>query len=446
MTRASKTSVPLLPGADPFFDPPAGFESRPPGTVLRAREIELAFLGTVRQQVSAWQLLYRSSDLDLRPEAAVTTVLLPAWADPAQARPVLAYQCAIDAIVDRHFPTYALQRGARSPGCVPQFELLVIANALRRGWAVSIADHEGRGGHFGAPREPGYRVLDGVRAAMAFEALGLNHDAPVAFWGYSGGGMASSWAAEMAATYAPELRVVGAVLGAPVGDPGQALLKLNGTWLAGLPAMVVAAIRHLYPDLDRLLNSHVNPTGLRRLAEIETLGTIAAVRRFRGDDIDHYIDVPLADLLANPEVVTIIDDLRLGMHAPRCPVLVVHPVHDQFVDIADVDGQVQRYLDAGVHVQYLRDRLSEHITLMPLSAPLALEWLTDRIIGQPLPPPSTTTVWSTAGSLKVLRGLLGMAVVAMKVALGRRLTPRSWGVRPAAAAPPARTAAGRRPA
>ncbi|MBV9351748.1 MAG: lipase [Mycobacterium sp.] len=421
------SSRPLLPGEDPFYEPPPGFESLPPGTILRARGVEIALFGVVPQKVSAWQVLYRSCDLNLRPEAAVTTVLLPAGTDPAQPRPLLAYQCAIDAVADRHFPSYALRRGARSPGCVPQFELLVVANALLRGWAVSIADHEGRGGHFGAPREPGYRVLDGIRAAMSFEPLGLDPDTPVAVWGYSGGGMASSWVVEVASVYAPEIGIVGAVLGAPVGDPGQTLLKLNGTRLAGLPAMVIAAIRHIYPDLNRLIRTHVNLTGLHRLDEIEKLGTIAAIMRFRYDDLDDYTDEPLADLLATPEVVTIIDDLRLGMRAPTCPLLVVQAVHDQFIDVEDVDGQVRRYLDAGAHVEYLRDRLSEHITLMPLSAPIALDWLTDRIAGRPLPAPGIKTVWSTAWSRKGIRGLLRMALVAAKVVMGRPLTPRSSG-------------------
>ncbi|MBP2452168.1 lipase family protein [Mycolicibacterium lutetiense] len=146
---------------------------------------------------------------------------------------------------------------------------------------------------------------------------------------------------------------------------------------------------------------------------------------------DDYLDIPMADLLAEPEIVTIIDGLRLGQRAPTCPLLVVAPVHDQFIDIADVDGQVDRYLDAGAHVQYLRDRLSEHITLMPLSTPTALEWLTDRIARRPLPPPGIKTVWSTAASLNGIRGLLNMALVAAKVVLGRRLTPRSWSPPPA---------------
>ncbi|MBS9536115.1 lipase [Mycobacterium sp. M1] len=419
--------APLPPPAeDPFYRAPVGFEALSPGTVLRSRQVEIALFGRIRLRVSAWQLLYRSSDLHRRPETAVTTVLLPDCADPNVPRPILAYQCAIDAIDGRHSPSYALRRGAHAPACVPQYELLVIANALRRGWAVSIADHGGHGGYFGAPREPGYRVLDGVRAATAFLPLGLDSDAPIALWGYSGGGMASAWAAEMAGGYAPELRVVGAALGAPVGDPGQTLHKLNGTRLAGLPIMVIAAIRHLYPDLKRTLNSHGSSTGLDRLDEIETLGTIAAIKRFQREDLDDYTEVPLDELLARPEIADVIDDLRLGTHTPACPLLVVQPVHDQFIDVADVDGQVQRYIDAGAHVRYLRDRLSEHVTLLPLSTPMVLGWLADRFAGRPLPAAGVTTVWSVAASLRAILGLLMMGLVTVKAATGRRLTPRKW--------------------
>ncbi len=197
----------------------------------------------VPQQVSAWQLLYRSCDLHGTPEAAVTTVLLPHGAEPAESRPLLAFQSAMDAVSERCAPSYALRRGAHALGSITQLEWLLVANALRRGWAVSIADHEGPRGNFGAPREPGYRALDGIRAALAFAPLGLGPDTRIAAWGYSGGGMASSWLVEMAPTYAPELDIAGAVLGAPVGDPGQVFQRLNGGYFAGLPAIVIAALR-----------------------------------------------------------------------------------------------------------------------------------------------------------------------------------------------------------
>lgn len=48
----------------------------------------------------------------------------------------------------------------------------------------------------GSPYEPGYRVLDGIRAALNSERVGLSPATPIGLWGYSGGGLASAWAAE----------------------------------------------------------------------------------------------------------------------------------------------------------------------------------------------------------------------------------------------------------
>ncbi|MCQ4122699.1 lipase family protein [Rhodococcus tibetensis] len=420
----AERSRPILPGDDPFYVAPAGFAASAPGSVLRSREVELALLGAIPQKVSAWQLLYRSCDLHRAPEVAVTTVLLPFGADPDEARPLLAYQCAIDAIADKCFPSYALQRGAFSPGSLPPLEMLIIANALERGWAVSLADHEGMGGFFGAPREPGYRVLDGIRAALRFAPLGLDASTPVGVWGYSGGGMASSWVVEMAPEYAPDIHIVGAALGAPVGDPGETYIRLNGTLHAGLPALVVAGLRHIYPGLERVIRTHADDEGIRRLDKIETMSTVEAVARFARDDFDDYTDIPLADVLATPEVLEVFEDIRLGGRIPECPLLVVHPVHDQIIDIDDVDGQVERYVEGGAHVTYVRDRLSEHLSLMVISAPAMLEWLTDRFAGRPLPAAGTTTVWSIACSaLSPLHGLLTVGRTAAKVLFARPLGP-----------------------
>ena len=165
---ADDSSLVLLPSEDPFYAAPNNLAGTAAGTVLRVRSVELALLGVVPQRFEAWQLLYRTTDLDGSPEVAVTTVLLPSGAERFGARPLLAFQCAIDAVTERCFPSYALRRGARALGALPSYEFPLVANALERGWAVSIADHGGIHGRFGAPREPGYRVLDAARAARSF--------------------------------------------------------------------------------------------------------------------------------------------------------------------------------------------------------------------------------------------------------------------------------------
>src|SRR4051794_32424732 len=88
---------PQLPADDPFYDPPPGFQHAHPGTVLRSREVELAFLGLIPQRITATQLLYRTTNMHGEPDAAATTVIAPAERGPEAVTPVVSYQCAIDA-------------------------------------------------------------------------------------------------------------------------------------------------------------------------------------------------------------------------------------------------------------------------------------------------------------------------------------------------------------
>ena len=117
----------------PSTHPPQGFQHAAPGTVLRSRDVEVAFLGLIPQKFTATQLLYRTTDMNGVPEAAVTTVIVPAERAPGQVCPVLSYQCAIDAVTSRCFPSYALRRRALAPGALAQLEFFLIAAALGRG-------------------------------------------------------------------------------------------------------------------------------------------------------------------------------------------------------------------------------------------------------------------------------------------------------------------------
>ncbi|MCZ4563174.1 lipase [Rhodococcus sp. IEGM 1401] len=412
--RAPSRSDATRPEDDPFYAAPDGYEAAPPGTILKVRPVEVAMFGRVRQRVDAWQLLYRTADLGGYPQASVTTVLRPRDAEPV----LLSYQCAIDGVASSCFPSYALRRGSRAFGAVPQFEFLLVLHALRRGWTISIPDHEGPDGHWGSPQEPGFCTLDAIRAALSFEPLELNDSTPVALWGYSGGGLATSWAAEMAPEYAPEIELVGAALGSPVGDPGSAFTRLNATLHAALPTLVVAGLRRTYPELDRVIRQHVDEDGMRILDSVESMTTVRAVTKLARHDLDHYIDVPLADLLALPEIVQVFLDIQPGRTAPTAPLLVIQSVHDQIIAVDDVDGQVDRYIEAGAHVTYLRDRLSEHLSLHPIGAPLTLNWLSDRFAGVPVEEPSTRTVWSIAFSFAAVRGLLSMTWTTIRALVG----------------------------
>jgi hypothetical protein len=415
---------PLLPSKDPFYNPPTGYEQARPGTVLRSRGVELAFLGLIPQRFTATQLLYRSTNLNGDPEATVTTVVVPVQRDPELVCPVVSYQCAIDAVAERCFPSYALRRAAKAVGALAQIELLLIAAVLAEGWAVSVPDHEGCHGMWGAPYEPGYRILDGVRAALNCQRLGLSSCAPVGMWGYSGGGFASAWAAEVSAGYAPELNIVGAVLGSPVGDPGRVARRLNATFWAGLPAMVIGALAQIYPDVERLVQQHATEEGKAILAKLQKMTTAAAVLGLKNKDIDNYMDVTLDELWELPEVQHVLDAIRLGTAAPTAPVLIVQAANDKIINVADIDALAATYRAGGGAVTYHRDCFSEHLSLHALSAPMALRWLRDRFSGRPLTDHLAHTTWPTLLNPSTYCGMIRLAEIAAKVITGRTVERR----------------------
>ena len=410
---------PQLPSDDPFYEPPTGYQHAVPGTVLRSRDVEVAFLGLIPQKFTATQLLYRTTNMHGNADAAATTVIVPAERAPEAVTPVVSYQCAIDAVSSRCFPSYALRRRAYATGAVAQFEFLLVAAALAEGWAVSVPDHEGRLGMWGAPYEPGYHVLDGLRAALSSNRLDLSPDAPIGLWGYSGGGLASAWAAEMSGSYAPELNVVGAVLGSPVGDLGETFRRLNGTYMSGLPALVVAALVDIYPDLKRVIDEHATEDGKVLLQRLHDMTTAEAIVRMAKKDMADLVDVPLEQILDTPEVQHVFADIKLGVAVPTPPVLIVQAVHDQLISVENIDELADTYQSGGASVTYHRDMFSEHLLMHPMSAPMTLRWLTDRFNGKPLSEHMVRTKWPTLLNPMTYVGMARLAKIAAKVITGR---------------------------
>jgi fermentation-respiration switch protein FrsA (DUF1100 family) len=410
---------PLPAEEDPFFEPPLGYERAHPGTVLRSRSVELGLFGVVPLRINGTQLLYRTTNLHGDAEAAVTTVLVPLQRDPRRLCPILSYQCAIDAVDSRCFPSYALRRGAGPGGGPAQGEFLFITAALAEGWAVSVPDHEGCHGMWGAPREPGYRILDGLRAATSSQELGLSASAPMGLWGYSGGGLASAWANELWASYAPELNIVGSALGAPVGDLESVTRRLNGTFFAGLAALMISALTDVFPAAQSVVDQHATAGGKALLSQLREMSTGEAIWRLRHNDIGSYVDMSADELWDLPELRHIFEETKLGKHAPESPTLVIQGVRDEIISVNDIDELVQTYSSAGAAVVYHRDRLCGHLLLYPLSAPMALQWLNDRFAGIPLIEEPVPAEWSVLLKPSTYLGMLKIGLATAKVIAGR---------------------------
>ncbi|RVW06498.1 lipase family protein [Rhodococcus spongiicola] len=375
----SAVATPVSASDDAFYSAPDGFESTAPGTILRERPVELASYSELPFNVRSWQLLYRTTDLAGRPMATVTTVILPEGAAPPAGRPLLSYQVAQDSIDPECAPSIAMRAGSGPEGFVTQGEMTFISYALQQGWAVSVPDHAGPAARIGAPREPGYAALDGVRAAVQFDPLGLTGvQTPVGLWGYSGGGLATGWAAEVQPSYAPELNIRGIAMGSPIPDP-VALNSLSGTFWSGLQLLGLASAREVYPDAAREIDAHLTPAGHEAMSALADQCLVSTLATNVLRDNSPYFTVPYAQLMQLPVVAAAVDEVKLGGASPSAPVYVYSGVNDEIVPIATVDYLVDAYCAGGTPVTYRRDEMSLHASLIVTGAPDALNWLRDRI-------------------------------------------------------------------
>ena len=84
--------------------------------------------------------------------------------------------------------------------------------------------------------------------------------------------------------------------------------------------------------------------------------------------------LPLEQILDRPEVRHVFDSIKLGTTVPTPPVLIVQAVHDPIVAVEDIDELTDTYQSGGASVTYHRDMFSEHLSLHPLSAPMAFTY------------------------------------------------------------------------
>jgi hypothetical protein len=181
----------------------------------------------------------------------------------------------------------------------------------------------------------------------------------------------------------------------------------------------VASLVQIYPELDRVIQQHVNDKGRSLLAALQRMSVVGGVLRWANRDMNAYVDRPLDEILDLPEVQYVFNEIRLGASIPAPPVLMVQAVHDSVIAVDDIDALVETYLAGGADVTYHRDMFSEHMLLHPMSAPMTLRWLTDRFAGRPLTDNTVRTTWPTLLNPTTYRGMARLAILAAKVITGR---------------------------
>jgi Secretory lipase len=359
------------PADDLFYRQPEDLDALRPGEVLDARPVEVRAFRR-RIQADAWQVKFRSTDSSGAAVSGLTTVMIPRRPFTGSVRPLLSYQCAIDSLGATADPSYTLRHGNL-------WELPLMLRALRRGWAVVTTDHNGpQHATFALPLVARF-VLDGIRAALAFEPAGFDAATPIGLWGYSGGALPTLYAAEQHPAYAPELNLVGAAAGAAGVDPiSSPQMFEDANLLSGIPFGVVIGISRGFPDVD--LVGVLTPQGQAQVAAAADMTVEQLVMNFAFLRSSDYLTVP--SVLEIPGMRAALEAIRLGQATPRMMHLY-HAVHDKYPAIADVDKLVEKYRREGVDVTYRRFRFGGHVTVLFTGVSGALRFLSEQF-GSPV--------------------------------------------------------------
>jgi len=289
-----------------------------------------------------------------------------AWAGEAP-RPLVSYQGAIDSLGPRADPSYTFRKGS-------QKEFLLMALALRHGWAVVTPDFTGPRHAFGAGLIAARITLDGIRAAFKHEPADLSPGAPVAMWGYSGGGQATAWAAEQHPLYAPEIRLA-AVAAGGVPTDNRSLYRIDGGLLSGFALGAWVGISREYPQTNLLADA--NDQGRRVFEEISDMTIEELIAYFPCRRLGELTTV--ADTFATEGALLVNEQLALGRRLPSAPIYLYHAIHDQLVPIVEADDLAATYRRGGVDVTLKRSHLGEHILFHRLGAKGVLQYLTSRL-------------------------------------------------------------------
>ena len=366
-----------VPVIDGFYDAP---QSVPPGPghLIRSEPYD----GRLPTGLRAYKLLYTTTATDGTPALASGVLAVPADGSRGPA-PVIAWAHG----------TVGVARGCApsiGPDAISTVGMPAMDSLARNGWAMVATDYTGMGapGRFPYLIGPGegHSVLDSVRAARQVPEVRLADRTVV--WGHSQGGHGALWAGQLAASYAPDVRVMGTAALSPAADP----LALARTVAAhpGAPgaslatAFVADAYSRTYDDisLERILapaaRTVIKEAASRCTSEKGTLITILAGLAIARDQ-----PVLRPDALSGPVGRRLRDNIPLGPWS--APLFIAQGTSDEVIPIGITRDYVPRACASGAHIEFQSYDGRTHMSVLEPDSPLTADlerWTEDRLTGR----------------------------------------------------------------
>jgi acetyl esterase/lipase len=344
------------------------------GSLITAQAVD-----QVPAEMRAWRVRYWTSD-NGKPIAVTGMVIAPNARLGGQPRRVIAWAHGLIGIAQRCAPSAGMTNFTMIPA---------LKDAIRRGYTIVAPDYPGLGSDMVHPvlvgRSEGGSVLDAVRAARAIPQA--NAGSRFALWGESQGGHAVLWAGQMAASYAPDLQLVGIAAIVPPTELARNFNESKDLRVRALLTSYTAASwsryygapmstfgsRQVQGVMIRLAdNNCIEPGAKPRLGTI--LGIAIAQNAVRKIDLSAH--QPWARLMAqnNPSPMAI-----------PVPAMIYTGTNDIIVAPAVVRDFARRACASNKMIAYKLVEGGEHATVARIEAQATLGWIDGRFAGQRAP-------------------------------------------------------------
>ena len=336
-----------------------------PGSLISATPFTVhAAPGVPLPGVRAYALRYRSTDVHGQAVEVTGSLLVPTTRAP---RALVGFAVGTQGLADRCAASRQLAAGTEYE--VPQIEPL-----LSRGWAVAVTDYPGLGTSAEHPYVVGpalaHAVLDSMRASRQVSGSGVSAALPTAVEGYSEGGGAAGWTAQLAPTYAPDLHVRAVAAGGVVADLPATYQYVDGGPVGFLTLYTIAGLMAAYPE--RHWENYLTPQGRDIVAALrDSCITDAAGDYPPFTRAATYSTRPLAEV---PGLEQTLERLSLGATAPTMPVLLQHSPTDEVLPYAATVALRDTWRREGAHVEFLT-QAGDHVVAGGLAAAPAAAFL-----------------------------------------------------------------------
>lgn len=425
-TRYTLLSVSLLASAvlastahaatpDPFFtySGTTPLSSIPLGTVLKTRTIPYHVFG-IQTPMTAIQLLYRTNNARNEPVANVTSIIKSTVSNGK----AISYQSAYDSLNPYDSPSRVIagdkdiSKSLNLGPAIYSAESFPLAGMLQLGYNIIVPDTEGPTADFAAGPEYGMTTLDSIRAAVNTPSTGLQPTSKVALMGYSGGAIGTSWASQMAPTYAPDVNklLVGAAMGGVLVDPAHNLNYVNGSvvWGGVAPAAIIGLARAYNIDFTPYLSSK----GLAVASDIQSQSLAYILPKYLGLQWATLLKPEYAsDINKIPAYVQAANKVNLGLiGSPTIPMFIgqgylgalngSNPLMfgDGVMLASDVRTLNKKYCASGIPVTY-HEYPVDHFAGFAAWLVDMQPWLNDRFAGKPAPSTCFLTSFLPGSSL-----------------------------------------------